>query len=276
MDFDWVPKLLPLVNATGVPLLAIGFYLLFRAYQKSIDTYKETHEHLSDENKRLRERLQSSDTGYFDQINKMRDVVSKSVDTISDLQARKVALLSKPDDIPRDAIISDVNKINEAISLMQELTAVSKEVRSLYQKHIERVEEEVRMKEYHYHDLAKRIGNLSEKIGDTSSRVLVVSVISSDKAIEQIKKEAGEQKRGIVIAEGSEEEKSMTSSSSPLMLGAPEETFDVLSASHDTGNPAPARRSRALDKTQMLYRKEEEGEEEERFHCKKTGRLITI
>jgi predicted nucleic acid-binding Zn-ribbon protein len=259
MDFDWLPKLLPLINATGVPLLAVGCYLLFRAYQKSIDTYKETHEHLSEENKRLREQLQSVETGYFDQVNKMKDVVSKTVDAISELQARKVALLSKPDEVPKDAILSDVNRINEAINLMQKLIEVSKEVKFLYRRHLEHIEEEVKMKEYNYRDLAKRISYLSERIGDTSSRVLVVSVISSDKAIEQIKKEAGEQKRGMVMDNDLNKQEPVTPPSNPLMLDAPEEALGDSIGTRHFANLDQAPHSRGqLDDPRTWGLKEEE------------------
>lgn len=237
MEFDWISKLLPLVNATGVPLLAVGFYLLFRAYQKSIDTYQGTYRHLTEENRRLnetysnlshensllKERLQSIDTEYYDQIDKMRESIIKTANAISELQARKVALLSK-EDVPESTIVSDVNKINEAIALMQEFASASKEIRLSYKKHIEYFDDEMKTKDLKYNELALKISKLSEQIGDTSSRVIVVRVVSSDGAIQRIISEIEGKIRGIVTPSAPDNEKT---NSSPLMLGAAEENQDV-------------------------------------------------
>jgi hypothetical protein len=65
MNLDWLTNLLPFLNSTGIPLLAIGIILLFRAYQKSLETYKGTFTDLREENKRLRQCLRESDTSYI-------------------------------------------------------------------------------------------------------------------------------------------------------------------------------------------------------------------
>jgi len=57
MNFDWLTNLLPIINATGIPLLVVGIFLLLRAYQKATEISKSTATYLSEENERLRKRL---------------------------------------------------------------------------------------------------------------------------------------------------------------------------------------------------------------------------
>lgn len=82
MNLDWIPNLLPIINATGIPILSIGILLLLRAYQNSVETYKDTTNHLREENERIRKRLADADNLYFGEVEKMRAIVSSSVDAI--------------------------------------------------------------------------------------------------------------------------------------------------------------------------------------------------
>lgn len=202
MNFDW-PNLLPILNATGIPLLTIGIILLIRAYQKSVETYKETSTHLSEENTRLRKRLSEIDLDYFAQVERMKNIVSNSVEAIEELQARKITLLSKPMDVSNEKIFNDVEKINEAIKLLESLDLLQNEFDI-------RLNEQTIYMQREFQHLTRAISMLSEQIGDNQSRVTVLGVLTSSQTREKIKTEIGDNIRGVIPPIDMEENQELT------------------------------------------------------------------
>jgi predicted nucleic acid-binding Zn-ribbon protein len=246
MNLNWLTDVFPVLNATGLPLLAIAVILLVRAFQKSIETYKETSAHLSTENQTLRERIQETyrnfteeneklrerlhkiDTDYFDELDRMKSVVSKTNEAIAELHARKVALLSKPEDSSNEAILSEVQKIGQAISIMQELVNSQKEFKSLLSKGIVYVyDKDLKNVERQFELLTNQVGELAGQIGDTKTRIAVVSILTTENMLHQIKSDTDGQKRGLIAP--SREEMPLLpyqedEHSGPLELAAPSES----------------------------------------------------
>lgn len=198
MNLDWLANLLPILNATGIPLLAIGIILLIRAYQRSVEIYKETSAHLKEENERLRKRILETDTGYFAEIDRMKGIVSKSIEAIAELQARKQALLTNVEDSPREAILSDVQKIKQVIALMENLARTSEELDLRFQRHSTEMKAELQDIRASFQRRMFHVGEFADGIGDTQSRIAVVRVITSDEAYEKVKSETTGQKRGLI------------------------------------------------------------------------------
>lgn len=190
MNID-LSNLLTILNATGIPLLAIALILLVKAYQKSGETYKETSSHLSSENERLRKRLGEVDASYFTDVEKMRSIVAKSMEAIEELQTRKIALLSKSEGSSDEAILADVEKINEAIQKLHALDDL--------ERHLElRFKEQTLYLHREFQSLTFEIGKLAEHIGDTNARIAVVGVLASSSKQETLKSEVGDHKRGLI------------------------------------------------------------------------------
>lgn len=186
MNFDWITTILPVINATGIPLLSIGIIFLLRAYQKSVETYKETTTHLQDENKRVRDQLSVLDSSYVESLNKMRDTVSKSMQAIGELQAAKLTLMTNPDNSPEELVQSDIEKIDEVLDRLSELIDVSKR------------------NEYFQHEMETRInfefnklGKLINQIGDTKSRLAIVRVVATEEVYQSVSSQVNNNARGL-------------------------------------------------------------------------------
>jgi len=200
MNFDWLATLIPIVNATGIPLLAIGIIFLLRAYQKSVEAYKETSLHLTEENKRLRNQLSEADAGYIEALNRMREIATKSIQASGELQAAKVNLLTNPGDIPKDGIQSEVEKIDKVLELLDDLVVSAGRIEN-YQKEVE----------FGLQHELNRIGKLLSEIGDTQSRLSIVRVIASEETFQSLNSKLDKQKRGLFF----EPERNWNSLTSP-------------------------------------------------------------
>jgi hypothetical protein len=192
MDYDSFMKLLPILNATGVPLLAIGIILLLRAYQQSVKAYRESSTHLLEENKRLRNLLSEGDANYLSLMEKMKGIVAKSVEAIEQLQVRKISLLSKSEETSSDNVLADVKNINEAISLMRQLSDFNYRL-GLDYKHQQAYTRD------QFVSLTTQVGQLAEQIGDIKSRTALVGVIVSDDAFNELKEGVKGKNRGLTI-----------------------------------------------------------------------------
>jgi len=188
MNLDWLTTLIPIVNATGIPLLAVGIILLLRAYQKSVEAYKDTSLHLSEENKRLRTQLSEVDSGYLEALNRMREIAAKSIQATGELQAAKISLLTGGSDLAEHTIRSDVAKINQVLDLLQTLSETVKRI-ELFQKETELAVQA----EFH------KIGQLISEIGDTQTRLSIVRVIASDETFQSLSSNIDKQKRGLLF-----------------------------------------------------------------------------
>jgi len=196
---DWLTNLLPILNAAGIPLLAIGVILLIRAYQKSVETYKETSSHLRDENERLRKRIYELDTSYFREVEKVRSVILKSSEVIEELNVRKVTLLSKAEERPIKPMIrnspekSDVIAINKAIELLEAIIS-----------HQRRNEIDYLQKTFYsgeqFRDIIHQLSMLTDRIGDIETKFTILKVLS-EADIKQLRNKVGEQKRGLALTE---------------------------------------------------------------------------
>jgi hypothetical protein len=208
------PSLIPIVNATGIPLLAIGVILLVRAYQKSVDTYKETSVHLSSENDRLRKRLVEADTAYSRELNELRSIVSKSVKAIEELEARKFALLSKTEDTSEQTIFTDVAKIDELITRITQLSHldsfISRELAN-FSLHIQQEADKI----------TAEISSLAMQIGDTKTRIAVVGFIASSEKQDNLKNEIKDQTRGLVPPTNEKPRSPATEENKDLLPGLP-------------------------------------------------------
>jgi len=191
MPTDWLSTLLPIINAAGIPILAIAIVMLLRAYQKATDTYKDVSNHLRSENERLSNRLAKVETDYFSDYDKMKVTVSSSMNAIQELQARKIALLSQPENSESKDILTEVKKINNIIDLLQTIMSGVTEISSQQQHMVTRAN-------YDAQRVMIEMGKLAEQIGDTKSRVAVLGVITSNKSLNEVKSEIDIQKRGIV------------------------------------------------------------------------------
>jgi hypothetical protein len=189
MNFDWITTTLPIINATGIPLLSIGIILLLIAYQKSVETYKDSTTHLKDENKRVREQLSTLDSSYTDSLNKMRETVSKSMQAIGELQAAKISLLTNSNNSPAELVKSDIEKIEIVLDKLSELVDSSKRL------------------EYYQNETSARmniefnnLGKIITQIGDTKSRLAIVRVIATDEVFQSISSQVSENKRGLFFS----------------------------------------------------------------------------
>jgi hypothetical protein len=222
MNFDWLANLVPILNATGIPLLGIGIVLLVRAYQKSAETYKETSAHLTEENKRLWERLHDVDVGYFDEVEKMKSIVAKSIDAIGELQIRKVALLSKPEELSSETIMSEIKKIDRAIALMQELSQTQEELKILFVRYNRAMQEEIFKLEQRFQNSAIQVGEMAGQIGDPIARVTLLGLLTKHESLAKLKSETAGLKQGLTAPEEPPPAKlpSPTSNESPEQLNA--------------------------------------------------------
>ena len=221
MQPDWLTNFLPVLNATGIPLLAVGVILLVRAYQKSIEAYKDSTTHLAAENEKLRERLRVIDASYFDQIEKAKTSAAKSFEAIEELYARKVSLLSETESASTKDILSDVKNINQAIELIRELSSVQRGFNSQLHMHTTKMDDELAAWDSHFKSLSSEISRLADRIGDTASRVIVVSVVTSAKVVEAVKAETQDRKRGLIVPVG-DAEKQEQDNEETLSLPPPE------------------------------------------------------
>lgn len=212
MNLDWT-ILLPIVNSTGIPLLAIGIILLLRAYQKSGETYKETSNHLKEENERLRKRLNDADTLYISEVEKMRTAAVSAAETIKELQARKIALLSSANEANKESALHDVDKINKAI---EELHTLSSVLRSIDSK----IRESLFYINHDFRYLTINISNLADQIGDTKSRVAIVSAITSTTSLKELVGEIEKQKdgRGLIAPAYVRKKRSITNKETQLTI----------------------------------------------------------
>ncbi len=192
MDYDFFMKILPILNATGVPLLAIGIILLLRAYQQSVKTYRESSTHLLEENKRLRNLLSEGDANYLALMEKMKGIVAKSVEAIEELQVRKISLLSKSEETSNDEVLADVKNINEAISLVRQLAEFN------YKLGVDYKREQMYMRD-HFLSLTTQVGQIAEQIGDIKSRTALVGVIVSDDSLNELRAEVKGKNRGLKV-----------------------------------------------------------------------------
>jgi DnaJ-domain-containing protein 1 len=180
---DWLTNILPIINAGGIPILAIGIILLFRAYQKATETYRDTSNHLKDENDRLRKRLAESDANYFSEIDKIRVTVSSSLDAIKELQARKAELFSQSDFSVNQEILTEVRKIDNVIEILQKISSSITEIEVLYQSKLNSLTNK-------FEELFIRIGEMSTQIDDSKSRNAIRGVILSYYKILQVDQDA--------------------------------------------------------------------------------------
>jgi hypothetical protein len=171
MDADWLTKILPFLNAAGIPLLSLSILLLILSYRRIVEVYKDTVKDLRDENKRLSERLREVDSDYFEKIAKMKEIISKSENAVAELYARKAELQSKEASKPET--FSDTQRINQAIELLLDMTRIKSEVR------YSRVFGEL---EYMMNEKKKEINKLADEIDDTESRVIVIGVLTTEEA----------------------------------------------------------------------------------------------
>jgi hypothetical protein len=182
MNLDWLTTLLPIINATGIPILAIGIILLLRAYQKSVEAYKETSSHLREENERIRKRLNEADTFYFGEVEKMRTTVSNSMEAIKELQVRKISLLTQASEDNKETVLADIEKINEAIEGLREISTRAKTIDV-------KVREALFYLNHDFQELTVHVGELADQISDTKSRVAIVGVVSSGEALKELNRE---------------------------------------------------------------------------------------
>jgi Tfp pilus assembly protein PilN len=196
MNFDWITTLLPIINATGIPLLSIGIIFLLRAYQKSVETYKDTTAHLKEENKRVREQLSILDSSYADSLNKMRETVSKSMQAIGELQAEKISILTNSSNLPVESVQSDIEKIDDVLDTLSALVGLSKRMESYQHEMDSRFTEGL-----------SRLGKLITQIGDTKSRLAIVRVLASNEVYESISSQVSEHNRGLQFSTEKKEEK---------------------------------------------------------------------
>jgi hypothetical protein len=190
MNLDWLTILLPVVNAAGIPILAFAVIMLVRAYRKSVETYKETADHLRLENDRLRKRLSELDTGYSKQLDRIRNVVDKAVGSLEHLNGRRVALLSNLGS-DRQATMRDVMKISEAIDA---ITPLIQTLGKFSPPLIARVIEE------YLNRLAIDLGKLAAQIGDSQSRLALIKiVVTSDRVLRDVESDVAKTQRGLTI-----------------------------------------------------------------------------
>jgi hypothetical protein len=180
MEAEWVNRILPILNAAGIPLLSIGIIVLIWAYRKSSDVYRGTTNYLLEENKRLKDQLQIIDSDYLERLGKLRDMLAKAENAISELQARKVGLLAKPENSPKEAILSDVEKINDVILSLRELEGTTWRMKIEYFERTRYLEEFMKKKE-------DEINRLVDQIGDVESKVIVIRVLTTDEVYEKHK-----------------------------------------------------------------------------------------
>jgi hypothetical protein len=174
MNLEWVKDLLPLLNATGIPLLAIGILLLLRAYQNSVQTYKDVTSSLKDENERLRTRLTEVETSYYGEMDKARDIAIKSMEAIEKLRIQKTKLLSETS-ADSEELVSEVKKINEAIRLLGELSTAFKLFDEQMRVHIAYTRREFSRLLAEPTQVLERIADV---VRDDSSRLEIVQILN--------------------------------------------------------------------------------------------------
>jgi len=180
---DNVNAVLQIVNALGIPLLAVGVILLIVAYQKSGEAYRDGSKYLRDENDRLRTRLAERDDHYFALVDRTAKLLARSERAIEELQARKIGLLaSTPEsDANRDLVLAEVKKINAAIESLQDLPLE-------FSYHLER----------ELGSMTRRVAELAEEIGDVRARLAVVAVVTSPDVHEKLTAEISGRASGLV------------------------------------------------------------------------------
>jgi hypothetical protein len=185
MDLNWLMQLLPIINGAGIPILAVGIVLLLRAYQAATKSYQETSEHLKIENERLRGRLIEAEDRYFLSAEKIKDLMSKSIEAVGQLEARKVALLSTAEGISKDDLKAEIDKLNKAIEVMH---------------HINLFKSERQFEDHRrYVALMANISELIGQISDIKSRIALLGVVTSKEEQQEIGKELSDYKRGLVF-----------------------------------------------------------------------------
>lgn len=218
-----INTLMPILNAMGIPLLATGIILLIRAYRKSVEAYKDTSNHLREENERLRILLSEKDTSYFEQIQRMNRITAKSAEVIEELQARKVALLSKPKAETEKNLIAmlskrkadteralwEVKKINESIELMQKLIAMQGLFERQWRDDASHIKDE-------FLSLTVKIGQLAEHVGDVKSRIAIVSVVTPPEIYQKLASEVENQTRGLISTSEEEDRLLMPDGAEPI------------------------------------------------------------
>lgn len=215
MNLDWLMQLVPIINAAGVPILAVGIILLLLAYQNASKSYQETSVHLKIENERLRARLSEEEDRYFLGAEKIKDLMSKSIEAMGQLEARKVALLSTVEGISKDDLKAEIDKLNKAIEVLHRLIGYDKE-RQIEAQH-------------RYLVLIRHIGELIGQISDIKSRIALLGVITSKEEQQEIKKELSGHKRGLVFEKIEREYIGLddsTDDQSQLMLSGEVEKID--------------------------------------------------
>ena len=200
MDTSWISSLIPLLNASGLPILAVGIFILIRAYQKLVEAHKTSYEELLTENDRLRRRLASVDDSYFQEMEKLHSIIKKSSDAIDELQVRKITLLSSEQfKNDQERILSDIPKINKIIELLQEVLNIShdesKQFRDIHDN-MKKTLEAVRL----------NIGLTACEISDIPSRLHSLKPIATDKIYNTIQEAVGKNITGLTYIEKSPEE----------------------------------------------------------------------
>jgi hypothetical protein len=203
-------QILPLINATGIPLLAVSLIVLIMAYQKAVQTYKETASSLNEENKRLRETLHSNGLDYIEELRKMKKVVSKVDDAVENLVAAKATLLARGSaDLIQEKqltegkkIFMDVGKIDLAIESMHSLIEYQSMFERAFTENQLRVEQTLHEFRANFRNVQLAISKLSDQIADNNSRALIVGVIGSRETRSELQTIAATQPKGLPMLEG--------------------------------------------------------------------------
>jgi len=191
MPNDLFSILLPIINAAGIPILAIGIIILLRAYQKASETYRDTSNYLRDENERLGKRLATAEANHFNDYEKMRVMASNSINAIQELQARKVSLLTQSESLATQEILAEVKKINDTIELLQNMSSMISVLSIDNQRKFDSINE-------NFQKITQQVSLMADQIGDTKSRVAILGAITSTKVLDGIKSEVDISRRGIV------------------------------------------------------------------------------
>lgn len=227
---DWV-TILPIINATGIPLLAFSFFLLFRVYHRSIETHQGTIAGLRHENERLRQRLSESDASYTELALKMRAMAMRGAEAVEELEARKITLLSKKETAPKELILEEVQRINESIQQIEEVQ------RLRLQFDVALREETIRTRSHLQH-ITSRISGLAQQVGDVKARVAIAGLVTSRETHQMLVDELKGLARGMASPEDAPDREQLVAPS-PWML-PPSRESEASSAS-PREEEAPAR-----------------------------------
>ncbi|MBL8091782.1 MAG: DnaJ domain-containing protein [Anaerolineales bacterium] len=153
MSFDWLTPFLPAINMAGIPILLVSIVVLLQVYQRTNSLYKDTSEHLRGENERLAKRLADTEQKYFDEIERIKKTVSSTLETVSELQAKKDTIFPHLEATHNQSteILKEVKKIE---FIAESLQKVESNVTKLANNHLAQTQAYVFVYENEYEQLS--------------------------------------------------------------------------------------------------------------------------